>query len=290
LDGDGRGEDDQAMLAITLALGAALSWGISDFLGGLKGRSVPVVLVLLISQVVALALLAFFVVTRGDGPPDAGSLAWGAAAGLCETVGVAALYRGLAMGTMSIVAPAAATAPVVPLVVGMAGGEVPGPLQTAGIGVAIVGIAITSWQRGTTAASRVGPSILYGLLAALGFGFFFTAMDIASDGDIGWALLLARFASVAVIAAVAVALRPRKGVRKADLPAIALIGALIVAADSMYATASTLGLLGIVAVLGTLHTVVTIALARIILKEHLQLIQRIGVSITIAAVVAIAAG
>jgi drug/metabolite transporter (DMT)-like permease len=283
------------MLAITLALGAALGWGISDFLGGLKGRSVPVVLVLLISQATALGLLTVIVLVRGVGPPDAASLGWAVVAGLGEMVGIAALYRGLAVGTMSIVAPAAATAPVVPLVVGLFAGEVPGPLQTAGLALAIIGIVITSLRptRETdapAAASKVGPSLGYGLLAALGFGLFFTAMDTASDGDIGWALLLARVASVTVIAGVAVVLRPPLTVRRTELPVIAVIGALIVAADSMYATASTLGLLGIVAVLGSLHTVVTIALARIVLKERLYLLQRVGVAVTLAAVVAISAG
>jgi drug/metabolite transporter (DMT)-like permease len=278
------------MLAIMLALGAALGWGVSDFLGGLKGRSVPVVLVLLISQATALGLLVVIVAARGAGPPDTESLSWAVVAGLSETAGVAALYRGLAIGTMSIVAPTAATAPVVPLVVGLLAGQVPGPLQTAGIALAIIGIVITSRRSGTATASRVGPSIIYGLFAALGFGIFFAAMDAASEGDIGWALLLARLASAAVIAIVVALRRPRSAVRRADLPTIAVIGALIVAADSMYATASTLGLLGIVAVLGSLHTIVTIALARIVLKERLQLPQRIGVAITLTAVVAISAG
>jgi drug/metabolite transporter (DMT)-like permease len=277
------------MLAIALALGAALGWGVSDFLGGLKSRSVPVVVVLLISQTAALGLLTVIVIARGAGPPDAASLAWAVAAGLSEMVGVAALYRGLAVGTMSIVAPIAATAPVVPLVAGLLAGEVPGPFQTAGIALAIVGIVITSRQPNTAAASRVGPSILYGLLAALGFGLFFTTMDAASEGDIGWALLLARFASLAVIATVAVVRRSRPVVRRTELPAIAVIGALIVAADAMYATASTLGLLGIVAVLGSFHSIVTIVLARIVLKEHLHLSQRIGVALTITAALAISA-
>lgn len=278
------------MLAITLALGAALGWGFSDFLGGLKGRSVPVVTVLLISQATALGLLAVFVIARGSGPPEGASLGWAVVAGLSETAGVAALYRGLAAGTMSIVAPTAGTAPVIPLVVGWLAGQVPGRLQTAGIVLAIIGIVITSRQPSTVTVSRLVPSIGYGLVAAFGFGFFFAAMDRASEGDIGWALLLARLASAAAIAIAAAVRRPRSAVGRADLPTIVVIGALIVAADSMYATATTLGLLGIVAVLGSLHTIVTIVLARIVLKERLQPPQRIGVAITLAAVVAISAG
>jgi uncharacterized membrane protein YciS (DUF1049 family) len=34
------------VLAVVLAIGAALGWGIADFLGGLKSRSVPILSVL----------------------------------------------------------------------------------------------------------------------------------------------------------------------------------------------------------------------------------------------------
>jgi hypothetical protein len=33
------------MLAIVLALGASLAWGVSDFLGGLKSRAFPLFVV-----------------------------------------------------------------------------------------------------------------------------------------------------------------------------------------------------------------------------------------------------
>jgi hypothetical protein len=38
------------MLAIALALGSSLAWGVSDFLGGVKSRAVPLLAVLVVSQ------------------------------------------------------------------------------------------------------------------------------------------------------------------------------------------------------------------------------------------------
>jgi uncharacterized membrane protein len=119
------------MLAIALALGSSLAWGVSDFLGGLKSRTFPLFLVLLISQGAALIALAVIVAALGEPPPGGDFLLFAAFAGISETIGVAALYRGLAVGVMSIVAPVAATAPVVPLVVGLALGELPGTVQGA---------------------------------------------------------------------------------------------------------------------------------------------------------------
>jgi drug/metabolite transporter (DMT)-like permease len=142
------------MLAIALALGSSLVYGVSDFLGGLKSRSTPLLSVLLVSQGAALLMLAVIVAASGEGPPGGEHLLYAVLAGLAEAVGVAALYRGLAVGTMSIVAPVAATAPAVPVVAAIALGELPEPLQGAGIAVALAGVAIISLQPQADESSR----------------------------------------------------------------------------------------------------------------------------------------
>ena len=281
------------MVAVLLALGASLGWGASDFLGGLKARSVPVLSVLLVSQVAALGVLAALVGTHGVAPPIGRHLLWAAAAGGGEAIAIAALYRGLSVGTMSIVAPVAATAPVVPVAAGLLLGQVPAIGQAVGVGLALIGLVVTSYRpRSAGVQARLGVSVRYGLLAALGFGVFFLALDRASEGDIRWALFTARLTSVVMIAAIVVA-RSSRGhrlaVRRADLPPIVLIGVLIVVSDSLYAVATTRGLVGIVAVVGSLHTVVTMALARIWLTERLTRIQQIGIATSLCGVLALAA-
>ncbi|MEV0589469.1 DMT family transporter [Nonomuraea sp. NPDC050310] len=269
---------------MALALGAGLGWGASDFLGGLKSRSRPLPSVLLISQATALVLLAIVTVVRGVGPPDVAFLAQAVIAGLGETVGIAALYRGLAVGTMSIVAPVAALAPVIPLIAGLAAGQAPGARQGAGLMLATLGLIIASRGPAIGAGNRPWASILYGLLAALGFGAFFLTMASAGLADTGWALLTARLTTVLVITSVIVLTRHRVAVRRNDLPVLAVIGVLIVAADAQYAWASMLGPVSVAAVLGSLHTVVTIMLARIVLKERLTRSQAIGIGVVLAGV------
>jgi drug/metabolite transporter (DMT)-like permease len=279
------------MLAIALALGSSLAWGVSDFLGGLKSRSVPLLGVLFVSQGTALILLSLAVASYGGGPPSGTFLLYAALAGIAEALGVAALYRGLAVGVMSIVAPVAATAPVVPVVVGLALGEVPSALQGFGIALGALGIVVTAWQPGSGAAARKGvtTSLLFGGLTALGFGSFYVAMDAASEGEIPWALMVARLTAVAAFVAAILVTRHAVAARRADVPAIALIGALVIAADAMYATASTHGLLSVVAVLSTLYPIVTIALARAFLGEHVERRQWLGISLCMCGIVAISA-
>jgi drug/metabolite transporter (DMT)-like permease len=279
------------LVAIVLSLGASLAWGVSDFLGGLKSRSLPLLAVLLVSQGAALVLLAAFVLAFGGEPPGARFLGFAALAGLGETIGVAALYRGLASGVMSIVAPVAATAPVVPVMAGLALGEVPSAIQGAGIALAVGGIVLTA-QQPRSEARATGPiaaSVGFGVLTALGFGSFYVAMDAASEGEIPWALLVARLTSVAVFIGVFLVARPRLSLRRPDLPVVAGIGVLIIAADSMYAIASTHGLLSVVAALSTLYPVVTIVLARQFLDERIAGHQATGIAACLSGAVAISA-
>jgi drug/metabolite transporter (DMT)-like permease len=56
-----------------------------------------------------------------------------------------------------------------------------------------------------------------------------------------------------------------------------------------YATASTHGLLSVVAVLSSLYPLVTIALARVFLKERVVPRQRIGIALCLGGVILIAA-
>ncbi|MGH9381880.1 MAG: EamA family transporter [Thermoanaerobaculia bacterium] len=271
-----------------LALGASLAWGTADFVGGLKSRSFALPWVLLISQSTSLALLAVTVVVNGERAPDGGYLLYAAVAGLSEAAGIAALYRGFAVGTISIVAPVAALAPVVPLVVSVTLGEVPTPIQGIGLVLAVAGIVLASRQGGTEVPiARRGSSIVYGLIAACGFGAFFTAMDGASEGGIPWALFVARLTAVVAIGTIALLAGARPAVRWSAVPGVAGIGVLIVAGDAMYAIATTQGLLGIVAVLGALHTVVTIGWAWIYLHERLGGLQRLGIAASLCGVLAI---
>jgi drug/metabolite transporter (DMT)-like permease len=265
------------MLAVGLALAANLAYGVSDFLGGLRSRSLPLLSVLLVSQGTALLIVLVVVIVSGESPP-ADHLKYGVLAGLGEALGVASLYRGLAIGTMSVVAPLGATAPVVAVIAGSVMGEAPSAMQGAGIAIAIAGVVlISSTEKSPGGGNAIGPSVIFGLLTALGFGSFFVGMDAASEGSVPWALLAARCTTM-VIFGVAFAIRARPlQLDSRDLPVLAGIGALIVSADSLYAVASTKGLLSVVAVLSSLYPVVTIALARIYLNEKLGGMQRLGV-------------
>lgn len=277
------------MGAPALALCSSLLYGLSDFLGGIKSRALPLLVVLVISQSAGLALLAIAVAALGFGPPGGDYAVYGLAAGVCEAVAIASFYRGLAVGKMGIVTPVASTAPVIAVAVGIAIGEYPEALQWLGIGLAAAGVTAISLGGGSGGkGGSAGPSVVLGVLAALGFGGFLVTIDAASEGGVAWALVTARVTSVTVFAIAFALTRPSTAaVRRSDLPVLALVGVLIVGADAMFALATTRGVLGVVAVLGSLYPVVTIALAHRFLGERLDRRQALGVATCLAGVVAI---
>ena len=93
------------LLAVTYALAASLSWGVADFGAGLKTRTLPLLVVVAWMQVLGLLLAGAYVLATAAPAPSAGQAAASLAAGAAGVVGLAAFYRALATGTMSVVAP-----------------------------------------------------------------------------------------------------------------------------------------------------------------------------------------
>jgi drug/metabolite transporter (DMT)-like permease len=282
------------MLAAVLALASSLSWGLSDFLGGLQSRRNHVLAVMLLSQGLALAILVVAVLAGAPTEHDAASTAWAASVGLLGLLGLLAFYRALAIGTMSIVAPISATGVAIPVLVGLASGERPGPLQVAGIALACAGVVLAAREAPSddVAARRASRASLgLALIAAIGFGTFFAGIDRAEEtADVAWVLLAARTADVALLVAAALVLRPPIPRAPVTLAAIAAVGVFDLLANLLFVLAAGRGLLSVIGVLGSLYPAVTVILARFVLHERLSRAQNAGVLITLAGVVALAAG
>ncbi|GIU98207.1 MAG: membrane protein [Actinomycetota bacterium] len=299
------------MLAFGLGLASGLVWGAADFVGGLMTRRLAPATVLVVGQGAGLATTATLVVLLGEPRPAARFLLIGALGGLAGAIGLASLYRGLAVGPMSIVAPAAALSGAIPVVAGLAQGERPAPVQLAGILLAAVGIVLAA--RATDGPSvAVGPDLAvaraprptapsrpsvaalgYAAAAALGLGLVMTALDAAAAGGSAlWASMMVRASSVPLFL-VAWLLRPRGGERRpspGELGVVALVGLADNLANVLFALAANTGLLAVVSVLGSLYPVTTVLLARAVLHERLSRSQSIGVAAALGGVALIAGG
>ena len=280
------------MLAVALALGASLSWGVADFLGGLKSRQLALLAVMFTSQACGLVIIGTVLAAGGEPAPDAEYLVFAALSGIFGPLGLAALYRGMAVGAMSVIAPISATAAVVPLVYGIAIGDELGFLQGLGVAVALAGVALASREEADEAAgdARIAAGVGLALISALGFGGFFVCMDAAADADPAWALFVNRLTSVTLLGTALLIYRPRFWKRPADFAALALIGLLEMIANALFALATTEGLVSVVSVLASLYPVTTILLAQIVLGERIHRLQQVGVAAALAGVALISAG
>jgi drug/metabolite transporter (DMT)-like permease len=93
-----------------------------------------------------------------------------------------------------------------------------------------------------------------------------------------------------VLLAACAARRPGLPSAPAAFAAIAAIGLFDLLANLLFVLAAGRGLLSVVGVLGSLYPAVTVLLARFVLHERLSRAQNAGVLITLAGVVALAAG
>jgi drug/metabolite transporter (DMT)-like permease len=282
------------VLAAVLALASSISWGTADFLGGLQSRRHALLAVLVVSQSVALAILAVAVLAGAPTEHDTAATLWAAGVGGLGIVALVAFYRALSIGTMSVVAPISATGVAIPVLVGLVSGERPGTLQVAGIALACAGVILAAREApAADAAARSAGRTAIGLalLAAIGFGSFFAGMDQAEEtGDVAWVLLCARVMDVVLLGAAAAVFRPRIPRGGAALGVIAAVGVLDLLANLLFVLAAGRGLLSVVGVLGSLYPAVTVILARFVLHERLTRTQNAGVLVTLAGVVALAAG
>ena len=159
------------MGAALLALGASLTWGVGDFLGGLKARVLPALIVLAVSQPFGLAALGVAVGVRGTGIPG-GEVAWSALAAVFGTVGLFAFYRGMAAGAMSVVTPIAAVAVGVPVIWGVVvSGDRIYSLQAIGF-VAAVGGSVAASIELRPERRQLAAGVGWAALAMLAFGAY----------------------------------------------------------------------------------------------------------------------
>ena len=279
------------MTAVALALAASCCWGTSDFIGGLQTRRIPVPVVLAVVQGTGLVFVMIIIAATGEPWPATRAAVLSVVAGAAGIVALGCFYRGLAVGTMSIVAPISATGVVLPVVVGVATGDALSALVSVGLVVTVAGVVLASREQHEdeqrAADARLG--VLLALAAAVGFGSYFVLSDSAADASVLWLLALARLFAVPVLLVIARA-RAMPAPRGRAVPLLVVAGTLDTTATGLYGLANTHGALAIVSVVGSLYPLTTVLLARVVLGERIRPVQRVGVAAALIGVALIAAG
>ena len=276
-------------VAVVLALGSAVVYGASDFLGGLASRRASVFGVVALSQLAGLVAL-FALLPWLGGPVTAADLGWAAGAGLLGATGLVVFFRALSGGVMSVIAPVTAvTAAAVPVLAGLLGGNRIGPWAGAGILLALVAVVLVSAEGGLAQLRAARPASLTApLIAGTAFGFFFVLLDRTSSESGLTPLIAARLASVLLVVVVALTGQQSLRVSRPALPLVLLSGVGDMTANALFLLATQQdGPLAITGVLASLYPVSTVVLAQAVLRERLVPAQLAGLAAALTAVVLI---
>jgi drug/metabolite transporter (DMT)-like permease len=278
------------MLAISLAFIACLGWGTSSFLAGMKSRVMPVLTLLFFSGIAGIIMFVVSLVIRDLPFPRDPNLLWAVLGGASGVIGLFCLYRGLAVGAISIVVPVSALCVVLPVMAGLIRGETLHPIQGLGIIIAVGGgILISLEKKSIQETAHLTTGFLPAVGAALGFGGFYITMDLAGAADPLWAAMVSRSSSFMFLLPAVLYKRPTLKIKGSHFPAVCAIGLLDSVAAFSYTAATTIGMLSLVAVISALYPVVSIILAAMIFKERLRRSQIVAVTLIILGVLLISA-
>lgn len=293
------------MIAVALAALSGLSYGSADFAGAIASRRNKATLVTAIGQVVSLLALIVAVVFWVGGTATTADYVWGAIGGLGAALGLVMFYKALAQGPMATAASLTALwGAGIPVVTGLALGDVPGWVQLIGIAIAVPaavlvsvgGMSLDLLATNTTPRERVAGlanstnTKVLAIIAGGGFGLFFVALSRTGEDAGLYPLVGARVASILALILIITANRDWEPVDRRTLPVVVLTGLLDFAANAFYLTALKYGSFTWVAAISSLYPVSTVLLARVLLHERLARPQVAGLAMAGIALTCVAAG
>ncbi len=302
------------LLTVALSLSAALTYGVSDFLGAVGARRTGVLNGTAITYSLALVSLLVFWAFVG-GTPSTAAVVWGGVAGVAAIVGFLFFYAALAAGPISLAAPLiAVVGSLVPVGVALLRGERLSLIAWVAVVLALAGAALISVTRRGAPVGIPPRTVLFAVFAGATLGLSIVALDFAPTESgvlsavveiavgvalLGILLLANRLGPVRRVLAVLDTdhghVEPDEldgGARTLTVGRARLSsasgGILLGIANGLIMLALHNGSLAIVSVLVGLYPIGTIVLARIMHGERLGPVQLLGVVVAIAASVVLA--
>jgi drug/metabolite transporter (DMT)-like permease len=278
-------------MGILLGLLTALTWGSSDFLARFATHRMGTLRTMLYMQFTGFLLLTIALPWLGGwGHLADGSgwqpWAWGALAGCVNAVSTLSLYRSFEIGKMAVVAPLSASYPVLSVSLSLLSGERLSAARAIGIACTMLGVLFVAGgerppdENDAEAMRRSGKGIGWALSSAVGFGVLFWLLGTHVIPRVGapqtvWMIRLTCTAVVTVI--ILLAHQPIGLPRNTRWMSLGM-GAGDTSAFVLSNRAMQIEQVAVISVLGSLYGAVTVALAAIVLREHVSRWQWAGIA------------
>jgi uncharacterized membrane protein len=274
------------MLSILFGLSSALAWGAGDFIGGVASRKTAAYRVVLYAEIFGLLLLLAALLFVDAVIPPWPNLLMALFAGGLGSSGLLILYRAMASGQMSVAAPISALlAAVLPVVIGFFTDGFPGAGKLAGFLLAFTAVWMIAQETGNKPQLERLSDLSLPLFSGLCFGAYFIILHRAAQDTLLWPMIASRTGGVLALLVYALYKRESWRVERPLWPYLMSNGTLDIGGNAFFILAGQVGRLDIAAVLSSLYPGATVILAALILKENINLIQKLGI---LAALIAIA--
>jgi len=261
-------------------------WGFADYAAGVSARRVGAVRTAFAMQATGLVSFAVVVWLLGRWPAfESGMLPYAIALGVLGVISVAALYRGLALGPVAVVAPVVASYVVITVIlVVIFIGERLSTAQILAALVVFVGVVLTSTDARELRVTlgRPVPGVRIGLVATLGFGLWSAVFAVATR-QYQWIpmILLLRATSFVFVGSYIAARRIDLRVFQARI-AFALgatVGVLDTLANVLFARGIESGFASLAATGTGMYPIVPAVLGMLALGERLAPNQLVGIGL-----------
>jgi drug/metabolite transporter (DMT)-like permease len=271
-----------------LGILSALSFGIGDFLARFSSREVgfknSLFWMLIVGAIFYLILFIFF----GDGlKPNLLGLSNSFLSGILIMFGLLCLYRGLQMGPVSIVAAITASNPLIVFLIRYALGSEPTLLQWLSTLVVISGAILVSFSANSFQESlgltkkQIKESVIISFMASitLALGLIFS-QEATNTLEPLETVIYIRFFSLLGISTILLFTKSKITLTKKAIPILFFQGILETSGYFCLVSAYIFDKASIAVVISSGFGLVTIILARLILKEQISKLQSVGIFLT----------
>ena len=282
-------------MSVIYGLLSALSFGIGDFLARFSSKEIgfqrSLFWMLVVGGIFYLSLYSIFF---GGFNPNLKGLIYCAIAGILIMFGLLFLYNGLERGPVSIVAAITATNPFFVFLIRFFLGSEPTKLQWYATIAIISGAVLISFSANSFKESlgmdlkKIRESILLALGASifLAFGLIFS-QEASIYLNTTETVIYIRFFSLFSIAILLLVLKIKPILTRKAVPILFFQGILETSGYFFLISAFIFDPIGVAVVVSSAFGLVTIILARFILKEKIEKFQILGISITFIGIVGI---
>jgi drug/metabolite transporter (DMT)-like permease len=271
-----------------LGILSALSFGIGDFLARFSSREVgfknSLFWMLIVGAIFYLILFSFF----GDGlNPNPIGLSNSFLSGILIMFGLLCLYRGLQMGPVSIVAAITASNPLIVFLIRYALGSEPTLLQWLSTLVVISGAILVSFSANSFQESlgltkkQIKESVIISFMASitLALGLIFS-QEATNTLEPLETVIYIRFFSLLGVSSILLFTKSKITLTKKAIPILFFQGILETSGYFCLVSAYIFDKASIAVVISSGFGLVTIILARLILKEQISKLQSVGIFLT----------